>query len=80
MISFTSLFLGLVLGAQTIQVAVADGVDRVDLHLDGQIIGSLDTEPWSLEHDFGSELAPESLEGWISSREQPLPSSCPRRF
>jgi hypothetical protein len=61
MISFTSLFLGLVLGAQTIQLAVADGVDRVDLHLDGQIIGTLDSEPWTLEYDFGEELAPHDL-------------------
>ena len=61
MISFASLFLGLVLGAQTIQLAVADGVDRVDLNLDGQIIGSLDAEPWTLEYDFGEELAPHEL-------------------
>ncbi|MGB3563508.1 MAG: hypothetical protein WBC09_10710, partial [Thermoanaerobaculia bacterium] len=61
MISFTSLFLGLVLGAQSIQLAVADGVERVDLHLDGQIIGSLEAEPWSLEYDFGKELAPHDL-------------------
>jgi len=62
MISFTSLFLGLVLGAQTIQLAVADGVDRVDLNLDGQVIGTLDSEPWSLAYDFGEELAPHELE------------------
>ncbi|TNF72761.1 MAG: hypothetical protein EP299_09225 [Acidobacteria bacterium] len=61
MISFTSLFLGLVLGAQTIQLAVADGVERVDLHLDGQIIGTLDSEPWTLEYDFGQELAPHEM-------------------
>jgi hypothetical protein len=62
MISFTSLFLGLVLGAQTIQLAVADGVDRVDLHLDGQVIGTLDSEAWTLAYDFGEELAPHELE------------------
>ena len=45
MISFTSLFLGLVLGAQTIQLAVTDGVDIVELHIDGLVIGTLDTEP-----------------------------------
>ncbi len=61
MISFTSLFLGLVLGAQTIQLAVTDGVDIVELHIDGLVIGTLDTEPWTLEYDFGEELAPHEL-------------------
>ena len=61
MISFASLFLGLVLGAQTIQLAVTDGVDRVDLHVDGQVIGTLNSEPWALEYDFGEELAPHEL-------------------
>lgn len=61
MISFVSLFIGLVLGIQTIEVAVDPAVARVELLLDEQRIGALAGPPWSLSYDFGSELRPRRL-------------------
>jgi hypothetical protein len=62
MISFVSLFLGLVAGAQAIAVQVAEPVARVGIYVDGQLAGQLDNAPWRLPYDFGPELAPHKLE------------------
>lgn len=61
MVSFVSLFIGLVLGVQTIEVAVDPAVARVELLLDEQRIGALDGPPWTLSYDFGAELRPRRL-------------------
>jgi hypothetical protein len=61
MITFLSLFLSLVAGPQTLEVAAGPQVAGVEWVLDGQVIGSLTQAPWTLEYDFGKVLAPREL-------------------
>lgn len=61
MIAFISLFLGLVSGTQTIEVAVSPEVVRVEVLLDGARLGELYGEPWVLRCDLGQELLPREL-------------------
>jgi hypothetical protein len=60
-LTFTSLFLGLVLGAQTVGVNVDGPVTAVEYEVDGVSIGRASTPPWSLRVDLGSELSPHLL-------------------
>ncbi|MEM7353621.1 MAG: hypothetical protein AAF657_22680 [Acidobacteriota bacterium] len=62
MVAFASLFLALVIGVRPVEVVVGEGVASVELHLDGERIGTLEQAPWALPVDFGSELAPRQLE------------------
>lgn len=62
MIAFTTLFLGLVVGVQPVGVVVGDEVAAVEILLDGRSLGTLRGEPWTLDCDFGNELAPALLE------------------
>lgn len=61
MVSFVSLFLGLVLGPQMVIVQVADVVDRVEILLDGQLAIELMEAPWQGQIDLGSSLLPHEL-------------------
>ncbi len=60
MIEFFSLFIGLTMGPQTIELVVLEPVTEVELRLDGDSLGTVVGEPWSLDHDFG-DLAPHEL-------------------
>ncbi len=60
MIEFFSLFIGLTMGPQTIELVVLEPVTEVELRLDGDSLGTVSGEPWSLDHDFG-DLAPHEL-------------------
>lgn len=60
-IVFTSLFLGLVLGSHPVGVAVQGEAAAVAYELDGKPVGRAAREPWSLEVDFGAEIAPHEL-------------------
>ena len=62
MITFASLFLGLVLGNHPVNLLVDGPVAAVELHLDGREIARLEHEPWRVLADFGQELAPHKLE------------------
>ncbi|MCP4656611.1 MAG: hypothetical protein GY856_14455 [bacterium] len=62
MIAFASLFLGLVFGVQSVEVVVGDAVAAVELRLDGRRLGVIREAPWTMECDFGSEIAPRRLE------------------
>lgn len=62
MIAFASLFLGLVYGVQPLEVVVGDAVAAVEIRLDGEPVGTIEKAPWTMECDFGSELAPRHLE------------------
>jgi hypothetical protein len=62
MIAFASLFLGLVFGAQTVEVVVGETVAAVELRLDGERLTTLREPPWRTTVDFGAELAPRHLE------------------
>lgn len=61
MIEFATLFLGLTLGVNTVELVVADAVASIELRLDGETLGRLDGEPWQLDCDLGS-LEPHRLE------------------
>jgi hypothetical protein len=61
MIAFVSLFLGLVLGPQTVEVAVDPAVARVEIRLDDRLLGVLRGPPWRLECELGRELQPREL-------------------
>jgi hypothetical protein len=60
-IVFTSLFLGLVLGSHPVGVAVEGPAAAVAFELDGKPVGRAAREPWSLDVEFGSEIAPHEL-------------------
>ncbi len=62
MIEFVTLFLMLTWGVRPVEVAVGGAVAAVELHLDGETVGRLEGEPWSLEVDFGQALRPHVLE------------------
>lgn len=59
--SFVSLFLGLVVGFQTVAVQVAEPVARVEIELDGRKVASFDAPPWRGQIDLGAELRPHQL-------------------
>ncbi len=62
MIAFATLFLGLVLGPQPVEVVVGDRVAAVEILLNGRSHGVIRGAPWSMPCDFGPELAPQKLE------------------
>lgn len=59
---FVSLFLGIVTGQQTIEVATSEDVAAVRFMVDGEIVGESDERPWRIFHDFGPELTTHALE------------------
>lgn len=62
MITFLTLFLGLVFGPQEVAVRVGPEVARVELRLDGEPIAELTGPSWRVSVDFGPELVPGRLE------------------
>ncbi len=61
MIAFVTLFLGLVVGNESVVLLVGDSVAEVELQLDGQVVEVLRDEPWATVCDFGAELRPHEL-------------------
>jgi hypothetical protein len=61
MISFLTLFLGLIAGIQPVEVSVAGTVAAVEVVLDGATVDRLEKPPWSTRVDFGRDLAPHEL-------------------
>jgi len=61
MITFLTLFLGLVHGVHPVEVAAEPPVARVELLLDGEPVGAAAASPFSFEVDFGAEPAPHRL-------------------
>jgi len=70
MIAFASLFLGLVLGVQPVEVVVGEGVAAVEILLNDRSVGMMRGEPWSMLCDFGPELVPRKLEAVAYDGEQ----------
>ena len=62
MIEFLTLFLGLVVGPQMVEMAVDPSIAEVDLHLDGDIAARLEEPPWQALVDFGPDLRPHEIE------------------
>lgn len=60
-VTFVTLFLGLTAGVQTVQVAVDQGVERVELAVDGEVVQELTAPSWRAAIDLGRELAPHLL-------------------
>ena len=61
MIEILTLFLGLVTGPQTAELAVGDRAAEVEVLLDGQPVATLDGPPWRLQVDLGEALLPHEL-------------------
>jgi len=62
MITFVTLFLGLFLGVQPVEVQVGAEVTAVRLVLDGEPVDRLEGPVWRGRVDFGTELTPHHLE------------------
>lgn len=60
-IAFITLFLGLTLGSQPIELTVTGPVAAVELRLDGAPAGLIAGPPWSGRIDFGHSLMPHEL-------------------
>lgn len=60
-VTFVTVFLGLVLGVQPVELDVGADVARVELLLDGQPVGDRTGPPWEIPCDFGGDLAPHEL-------------------
>jgi hypothetical protein len=61
MVTFVTLFLGLVTSVHPVEIAAGGEVAAVEVRLDGRRIGVVTGEPWVLDCDFGSDLAPHEL-------------------
>jgi hypothetical protein len=61
LIEFLTLFVGLVLGHQNVELSVSGQAARVEIRLNGEIVAAKDSEPWVLRCDFGRELHPGRL-------------------
>ncbi|MFN2385679.1 MAG: hypothetical protein ABR576_05270 [Thermoanaerobaculia bacterium] len=61
MVAFASLFLGLLVGVLPVSVLVGDQVAVVTYELDGREVGRVQRKPWTLNVDFGREVAPHEL-------------------
>lgn len=61
MVTFVSVFLWLVVGVQTVEVAVDAQVAWVEILLDGAPVASMTDPRWKARVDFGSNLAPRQL-------------------
>jgi len=59
-IAFLTLFLGIVVGPQAVELSAGPGVARIELSLDGSTVASLGP-PWVATLDLGRELAPREL-------------------
>lgn len=62
MLTFLSLFLGLVTGVRPVELAVGRDVAAVEIRLDGRVVGVVAEPPWRLDVDFGSVPEPHHLE------------------
>lgn len=61
-IVFLTAFLGLVMGTQTVELRVEGDVARVDLFVDGRVVGSMAAPPWRRDVNLGDTLAPHRIE------------------
>ncbi|MEE8525378.1 MAG: hypothetical protein V3T72_15685 [Thermoanaerobaculia bacterium] len=61
MIRIVTLFLGLIVGPQSVDFQVWEPVAVVEVVLDGEVVGRLDGPPWRLTVDFGDSLVPHRL-------------------
>lgn len=60
-VTFATVLVGLLLGVHPVGLEVGAGVTRVELLLDGELVGQRSAPPWVIPCDFGEELAPHEL-------------------
>lgn len=60
-VTFVSIFLWLMTGVHTVEVAVDPSVAAVEIYLDQQHVGVATAPDWSIECDFGRRLRPHEL-------------------
>ena len=60
-IAFLTLYLGLILGPQPVELTVTGPVAAVELRLDGVPAGRIASPPWTGQIDFGPSLIPHEL-------------------
>jgi hypothetical protein len=60
-ITFATALLGLVLGVHPVELVVHGDVARVELLLDGELVGQRTEPPWEIPCDFGEALSPHEL-------------------
>jgi hypothetical protein len=61
-VTFLSLFLGLVTGVRPVELAVGKDIAAVEIRLDGKLLGVLKEARWRIDVDFGSVPEPHHLE------------------
>ncbi len=61
MLTFLTLFLGLVYDVHPVELSVTSEVAAAEVSLNGEQIGKLTGEPWTLDCDFGEVLRPHEL-------------------
>ena len=69
MIEFVTLYLGLVMGLQPVEVTVGAQVASVEVLLDSASIGIIQRAPWRIDCDFGPRLLPHKLEAVARDRD-----------
>ncbi|MGD2116661.1 MAG: hypothetical protein PVG07_16530 [Acidobacteriota bacterium] len=60
-VAFATVLLGLLVGVQPVELEVGADVARVELRLDGELVGQRTGPPWVIPCDFGEDLAPHEL-------------------
>ena len=61
MVAFATLFLGLVLGEQTVELLVGSGIARVELRVNDAVCAQLEAPPWRATCDLGERLEPRRM-------------------
>jgi hypothetical protein len=61
-VRFLTLFVGLVVGQQNVELAVTGAVSRIELRLNGTVLAATSQEPWTVRCDFGNRPRPGRLE------------------
>ena len=61
MITFLTLYLGLIVGPRSFELAVPDTTARVEVLLDGERITEITAPPWVFRVDFGEVPLPHEL-------------------
>lgn len=61
MVRFITLLVGLVIGWHNVAVEVSGPVARVEVRLDGRVVGARNTAPWIVRCDLGREPRPGEL-------------------
>lgn len=61
-VAFATLFLGLAVGPQTVQVLVSHEVSAVEILVDGRQLARIEGEPWEALCNLGESLKPRNME------------------